>query len=298
MIHREEKIWVHAVLVVACFMICFPVVFVLVKASQSMSVVTSSSLFPGKELLPNIRTVWTEYQIGMYMRNSFFIAIWVTGGKIILSLLAATAIVFYDFKGKRFIFGFIICTLMMPTEIMILGLFEVVSYKPASSLSKFLMWLFNPKEFLFSPTKFGLGLGDTRLGIILPFLASATGVFLFRQHFMSIPLSIADSARMDGVNSLEFLWFILTPMSKNTIGALTVIQFVYVWDQYIWPRIIIRHNSSQVIQVGLSAITGAGDSILWNQVMTGSLLAMVPPLLVFGVLYRAFMKGYALSSDK
>jgi sn-glycerol 3-phosphate transport system permease protein len=232
------------------------------------------------------------------MYNSLVIAVLVTGGKILLSLFAATALVFYNFRGKKIVFGFIIATLMMPTEILILGLFDVVSTQPAPGIREFFAWIFNPKEFFLAPVRYGLGLGDTLAGVVLPFLASATGVFLFCQHFRSIPDSIADSARIDGANSFQFLVHILIPMSGNTIGALTVIQFVYVWDQYIWPRVIIRHNASQVIQVGLNALTSAGDSIQWNQVMAGSVLAMLPPLLVFAVLYNAFMKGYALSSDK
>ena len=294
----EDAFWVHCVLILACFFVCFPLVFACVKATQTMAVVISPSLVPGTQLWTNIKAVWNDYHLGMYMRNSFFITFWVTGGKIILSLLAANALVFYDFKGKKLVFGFIIVTLMLPTEILILGLFEVVSNKPAPTVAKLLVWMFNPKEFFLAPTKYGFGLGNSRLSVILPFLASATGVFLFRQHFLTIPRSLADSARIDGVNSMQFLIHILTPLSLNTIGALTVIQFVYVWDQYIWPRVVIRQNAHQVIQVGLSGITSAGDSILWNQVMTGAILAMIPPLLVFLVLYKAFMNGYALSTNK
>ena len=295
---RLQTVTTHLVLTVACFCICFPVLFAAVKATQSMADVTTASLIPGRELAANIRIVWNDYHLGLFMYNSLVIAVLVTGGKILLSLFAATALVFYNFRGKKIVFGFIIATLMMPTEILILGLFDVVSTQPAPGIREFFAWIFNPKEFFLAPVRYGLGLGDTLAGVVLPFLASATGVFLFCQHFRSIPDSIADSARIDGANSFQFLVHILIPMSGNTIGALTVIQFVYVWDQYIWPRVIIRHNASQVIQVGLNALTSAGDSIQWNQVMAGSVLAMLPPLLVFAVLYNAFMKGYALSSDK
>ncbi len=293
-----KNIPIHIILIISCFFICFPVVFAMIKATQTMAEVTTASLIPGPELLQNLKIVWYEYHLSLFMRNSFLIALLVTGGKILLSLFAATALVFYDFPGKKFIFGFIIITLMMPTEILILGLFNVVSMKPAPGIKDFLLWFFNPKAFLIEPVKYGLGIGDSIPGVILPFLASATGVFLFFQHFKSIPISIADSARIDGVNSFQFMVNILIPMSGNTIGALTVIEFVYVWNQYIWPRIIIRHNAYQVIQVGLNALTSAGDSIMWNQVMMGSIVAMIPPIIIFALLYNAFMKGYALSSNK
>ncbi|MCH3916135.1 MAG: carbohydrate ABC transporter permease [Spirochaetia bacterium] len=295
---QEDRPWVHVVLVAACFFVCFPMLFAIIKATQTREGVITPSLALGGHLIDNIRTVWTQYDLGMYMRNSFFISLWVTAGKIVLSLLAATAIVFYDFRGKKVVFGLIIVTLMFPTEILILGLFQLVSNKGAPTLAALLQWMFNPKEFFLAPTKYGFGWGDTKLGVIFPFLASATGVFLFRQQFLTIPRSLVDSARMDGANSLQFLARILVPMSLNTIGALTVIQFVYVWDQYIWPRVVIRQNANQVIQVGLNSIISAGDSIMWNHVMAGAVLAMVPPLLVFALLYNAFMNGYALSSNK
>lgn len=295
---KYRNIPVHIILITACFFVCFPIIFALIKASQNISDVITASLIPGKELWTNIRVVWVEYGIGKYIRNSLIIAAVVTVGKIVFSLLTAMALVFYEFPGKKIVFGFIIATLMMPTEILILGLFDVISLQPAPGIKEFLQWFLSPADFFLAPVKYGLGIGDTFAGIILPFLASATGVFLFFQHFKSIPSSVADSARIDGANSFQFLMHVLIPMSGNTIGALTVIQFVYVWDQYIWPRVIIRHNEYQMIQVGLNALTSAGDSIMWNQVMAGSLMAMIPPLVVFGLLYKSFMNGYALSSNK
>jgi sn-glycerol 3-phosphate transport system permease protein len=295
---NKNPIWVHAVLILSCTVVCFPVVFALVKATQSSSIVPTASLVPGKAFWGNLKVVWTDYHLGQYMRNSFFISLWVAGGKIILSLFAALALVFYRFKGKNLIFAFIILTLMLPTEVLILGLFELVSNQPAPDLIHLLQWLFSPVEFFFAPTKYGFGWGDSLLGVITPFLASATGVFLFRQHFLSIPRALADSARIDGASSLQFLVHILVPMSLNTIGALALIQFVYVWDQYIWPRVILRRTANQVVQVGLNMIISTGESVQWGQVMTSVVIAMIPPLVVFALLYRSFMQGYALSSDK
>lgn len=295
---RKDPIWIHVVLIIAVFFVCFPMVFTLIKSSQSLVEVTTPSLLFGTSFFSNISKVWKDYHIQTYMFNSLSYAFVITLGKVILSLFAANALVFYKFKGKKIIFSLIIITLMFPIEILILGLFEVVSNAPASSVSEFLLWILNPIELLFAPTKYGFGIGDTRASIVLPFLASATGVFLFRQQFLAIPVSTCDAAKMDGVNSFQFLYKILVPMSINTIGALTLIQFVYIWDQYIWPRIIIQHDSAQVIQVGLNAIMSAEDSIQWNLVMSGAVITIIPPLIIFMLLYNSFMKGYALSSNK
>ena len=295
---NKDPLWIHIVLIISVFFVCFPLVFTIIKSTQSLVEVTSPSLMIGKSFFSNIKHIWIDYHMHTYMLNSLFYAFIITSGKIILSVFAANALVFYHFKFKKIIFTFIIITLMFPIEILILGLFEVVSNAPASSTSEFLLWILNPMELLFAPTKYGFGMGDTKSAIILPFLASATGVFLFRQQFLSIPISICDAAKMDGVNSFQFLTRVLIPMSVHTIGALTLIQFVYIWDQYIWPRIIIQHDSAQVIQVGLNAIQSAGDSIQWNLVMTGAIVTIIPPLIIFALLYNSFMRGYALSSNK
>jgi sn-glycerol 3-phosphate transport system permease protein len=121
---------------------------------------------------------------------------------------------------------------------------------------------------------------------------------LFRQHFMSIPRSLADAAKIDGASPLRFLTSILIPMSWNTIGALAVIQFVYVWDQYLWPRVIIQQEDKQVVQVGLKLIIGVGQGTQWGEVMAGAIIALLPPLIVFILLQEQFMRGFALSESK
>jgi sn-glycerol 3-phosphate transport system permease protein len=129
-------------------------------------------------------------------------------------------------------------------------------------------------------------------------MASATGTFLFRQHFMSIPTSLADAARTDGAPPFQFLQKVLIPMRWNTIGALVVIEFVYVWNQYLWPKVIIRREDYQVVQVGLDLITGTGEGVEWGYVKAGAVLSLVPPLLVFMMLQEQFTRGFALSESK
>jgi sn-glycerol 3-phosphate transport system permease protein len=159
----------------------------------------------------------------------------------------------------------------MPTEIMIIALFNLVS---------------------------DLGWGNNYAALTVPFLASATGVFLFRQHFSSIPGDLVDAARVDGSGPLRFLISILVPMSRNTIGALALIQFIYMWNMYIWPLVIIRENTRQVIQVGLRSMTAVQDTTNWGVVMAGAVLAMLPPLMVFVLLHEQFTHGFALGQEK
>jgi sn-glycerol 3-phosphate transport system permease protein len=295
---RRNAWLIHLLLIAACFVVMAPVLFALIKATQTNAAVLSPSLVPGQQFFRNIEAVWVNARLGTFMRNSLVIALIVTTGKTLTALLAGMALVYFDFRGKGFIFGFILFTLMLPTEVLIVPLYDLIGQRPPASWAVFWEWLRNPLTAFFTPIPFGFGWSNTLLALTVPFLASATGVFLFRQHFLSIPRELADAAKMDGAGAIRFLTSILVPMSVNTIGALAVIQFVYVWDQYLWPRVIIRREELQVVQVGLNLIIGTGEGVQWGYVMAGALLTIIPPLLVFMLLQEQFMRGFALSQEK
>ncbi|MBN1563562.1 MAG: carbohydrate ABC transporter permease, partial [Anaerolineae bacterium] len=140
--------------------------------------------------------------------------------------------------------------------------------------------------------------GNTFWAISVPFLASATGSFLFRQHFSNLPSELSEAAQIDGANPLQFLFRVLIPISWNTIGALAVIQFVYVWNMYLWPSLIIKDERIQVVQVGLGSLRNAEGSLTYGPMMMGAVIATIPPVVVFILLQRQFMKGFAISRDK
>lgn len=269
----RQKILTHAMLITVCFLVLSPVLFALAKSTQTRAQVFHypPKLGPGTAFLDNYRTAWYSFDLGLYMKNSLIIAAGVMLSKTILSMLAGLALVYFDFPLKNSIFYFILFSLMMPTEIMIIALFNLVS---------------------------DLGWGNNYQALIVPFMASATGVFLFRQHFSSIPTNLVDAARVDGAGPLRFLWSVLVPMSWNTIGAMALIQFIYMWNQYIWPLVIIRENTRQVVQVGLRGMTAVQDTTNWGVVMAGAVLAMLPPLVVFILLHEQFTRGFALGQEK
>jgi sn-glycerol 3-phosphate transport system permease protein len=196
----------------------------------------------------------------------------VTLGKTVLSLLAALAFVYFRFPLKGLAFAAVLFALTLPTELLIVALFDLVSGD--------LKW------------------ANSYAAIIVPFVASATGVLLFRQHFMNIPVSLSDAARIDGAGPMTFLLRVLIPMSWNTIGALAVIQFVSAWDQYLWPLVIMQSDDKQVIQVGLRKLIDIESQSSWGAVMAGAILAIIPPVLVFTILQEQFSKGFALGQDK
>ena len=265
----------HIALIITALLIAAPIIFALIKSTQSTAQINSypPQFVIGTAAAENYATAWERYDIGRLMLNTIGVAATVMIGKTVLSLFAALAFVYFDFRFKGLIFIFVLVTLMMPVPVRIVPLFKLVT---------------------------SLGWGDSFWALTVPFLASATGTFLFRQHFMSIPTSLVDAARVDGVGPMRFLWKILLPMSMNTIGALAVIEFVYLWNQYLWPLIIISSNKNQMIQMAVKSLTVSGPEgiVHWGLSMAGVVLTMLPPLIMFIILQEQFMRGFALTEEK
>jgi sn-glycerol 3-phosphate transport system permease protein len=266
-----KRWYIHLALWLVCLVIGFPLFYSIIVATQNNSDVFAYRFTPGSSLGDNWNIVMNIASLGTYMLNSVIVAVTVTLGKVILSLLAGLAFVYFHFPGKWVVFGFVLITLMMPTEILILALFRFVN---------------------------SIGWGNNYAALIIPFIASATGSFLFRQHFANIPAELSEAAQLDGATPLQFLWQVLIPISWNTIGALTVIQFVYVWNMYLWPALIIQGQERQVVQVGLRTLVSSDAGISFGPLMLGAVVASLPPLIIFILLQKQFMSGFALSRDK
>lgn len=265
----------HLTLILAVLFVASPILFALIKSTQSTAQIQTypPQFTIGTSVVENYTAAWQQYNLGRLMLNTFGVAATVMVGKTILALFAAMALVYFDFRFKGVVFIFILVTLMMPVPVRVVSLFKLVS---------------------------SFGWGDTFWALTVPFLASATGTFLFKQHFTSIPRSLVDAARVDGIGPFRFLWKILVPMSTNTIGALAVIEFVYIWNQYLWPLIIISSNNNQMIQMGVKRMTSSGPEgmVHWGISMAGVIITMLPPLIMFILLQEQFMRGFALTEEK
>lgn len=263
--------YIHLLLWLACFIVGFPLIYAIIVSTQTNAEVLSFNFQFGTAFERHWEAVMVTRKLGNYMLNSISQALIVTVGKTVLSLLAGLAFVYFRFPGKWLVFGFVLVTLMMPTEILIIALFRFVS---------------------------SLGWGDTTLAITVPFLASATGAFLFRQHFANLPAELSEAAQLDGASPLQFLIQVLIPVSWNTIGALAVIQFVYVWNMYLWPLLVIRNEQIQVVQVGLGALRNVDAGMTYGPLMLAAVVASIPPVVVFILLQRQFLSGFAITRDK
>ncbi len=268
----RPRILSHLALILVCLIVGFPMIFTIAKSTQNTFQFFSPTFAPGDQIIQNYVDAWNIGNLAQLMGNTILVAVFIMAGKTIFSLLAGTAFVYFRFPLKGPLFVFVLLTLMMPTDILVVALFRLmVDFH----------WV------------------NTFQALIVPFLASATGVFLFRQHFSNIPSELADAAQIDGAGPLRFLWSILIPISWNVIGALAMIQFVYVWNQYLWPLLVINDNNRQLVQLALKGIVAsAADLQNWGMALAAAVIASLPPLIIFLVLQESFLRGFTLTREK
>jgi sn-glycerol 3-phosphate transport system permease protein len=266
---REDGIAVHGLLAPLVLLLLFPVlVAVLVSTKESGIVTGLADLAPGGHAYENYYRALVELEFYRYMLNSLVMASVIVVGKLAVSLLAVLAIVYYRIPYKNLVFLFVLFTLLLPVPVRFVPLYRLVT---------------------------GLGWNNTVLAITVPYLASATTVFVLRQHFLSIPPSLVENAKLDGVGPLEFLWRVLIPMSRGILVGVSVIIFVYAWNQYLWPLVIVG-DDLQVAQVGIGQLQGqaqAGD-VAWALTMTGSVLTLVPPLVLLVLFRKPLLQTFSI----
>ncbi len=264
----------HATLIAGICVIAFPLYLAFVASTRTLQEVLSvpMPLTPGEHFWENYRQVLTAGSqkgsaapVGPMMFNSLVMALAIAFGKIAISIIASFAIVYFRFPLRRTFFWMIFITLMLPVEVRIIPTYKVVS---------------------------DLGMLNSYVGLTLPLIASATATFLFRQFFLSVPEELAEAARMDGAGPMRFFFDVLLPLSATSIAALFVIQFIYGWNQYLWPLLITSDESMYTAVIGIKRMIVGGDSATeWHLVMATAMLALVPPALVVLLMQKWFVKG-------
>ncbi len=297
----------HLILISGLVIILIPIWLAFVAATQTLQAVNSAPVefWPGDQLWVNLREAWALSDFGPKFINTLIVATGVVVGKITLACITAFAIVFFNFRGRMVIFWMIFITLMLPLEVRIVPTYAVA----ANALSPFQTILDATGLSGLIATLSGIevrlewNLLNSYTGLILPLVATATGTFLYRQFFLTIPDDLVEAARMDGAGPLRFLWDVLIPLSRTNIAALATIMFVYAWNQYLWPLLIItdRANYGMVV-VQLSdlvpdQLTTGGGTPTWHLAMAATLVVMLPPIAVVILMQRWFVRGL-INTDK
>ncbi|MBL8289477.1 MAG: sn-glycerol-3-phosphate ABC transporter permease UgpE [Rubrivivax sp.] len=265
----------HLVLILGVLVIALPVYITFVASTHSNQDIIHPPmpLWPGSKLVENYTAVLTGTQegggskaaVGRMMTVSLVSALVIAIGKIAISLLSAFAIVYFRFPFRMFFFWAIFMTLMLPVEVRIAPTYKVVA---------------------------DLGMLNTYAGLTVPLIASATATFLFRQFFLTVPDELTEAARMDGAGPMRFFLDVLVPLSSTSIAALFVIQFIYGWNQYLWPLLVTTSEDMYPVVIGIKRMISGGDAQTeWGAVMATAMLAMIPPALVVMLMQRWFVKG-------
>ncbi len=267
----------HLVLILGVLIVAFPVYITFIASTQTAEQIVQNvpmSLLPGSNIVNSYKLALlggqTEYgskipPVAPMMVVSLVSALTIALGKIAISLLSAFAVVYFRFPGRSIVFWMIFVTLMLPVEVRILPTYKVVS---------------------------DLGLLNTYAGLTVPLIASATATFLFRQFFLTVPDELVEAARIDGAGPMRFFWDVLLPLSRTSIAALFVIQFIYGWNQYLWPLLVTTNEGMYPVVLGIKQMISGGDAATeWNAVMATAILAMIPPALVVILMQKWFVKG-------
>jgi sn-glycerol 3-phosphate transport system permease protein len=277
MVERSPALGVlaHVILILGVIAVAFPVYITFVASTHTSAEVVQAPMpmLPGSHFIENYTQALlgtgssqgSNAAVGRMMFVSLVTALIIAIGKIAISLLSAFAIVYFRFPFRMLCFWAIFVTLMLPVEVRIGPTYQVVA---------------------------SLGMINTFAGLTSPLIASATATFLFRQFFLTVPEELVEAARIDGAGPMRFFKDILVPLSATSIAALFVIQFIYGWNQYLWPLLVTTNENMYPVVIGIKHMISGGEAANdWNLVMATAMLAMLPPAVVVLVMQKWFVKG-------
>lgn len=263
----------YGAMVVTFLVIIVPVYWIVLASFKVPADIYTSpaTYWPDPITLENYRIVREDIPFSTYLRNSVIITVVLSTIKIVLGVTSAYALSLLRFPGRNLVFIVVISSLMVPQQIGIISNYALIST---------------------------LGLRNTFAGIILPLAGTAFGTFLMRNHFLSLPTEVIEAARMDGARPLKLLWRIVLPLSWPTLSAFSLITIVNDWNEYLWPFLMSDDERTAPLQVGLTFLQNNEGLTNWGPVMAGTVLVVIPVLLVFLVLQKSLIKGLTTGAVK
>ena len=274
---EKHSISTHVILILGALFMTLPVWIAFATSTHAPETILREGLqfWPGPHLVETYNDVlfveggvMKKVTATTMLKNSMILGIGFAVGKVIISMLAAYAIVYFRFRLGVPLFWIIFMTLLLPLEVRIIPSYEVVA---------------------------NMGMLDTKAGLIIPLIASATGTFFFRQFFKSVPDELLEAAKLDGANAWGFFVDILVPLSKTMIAAILIIMFVVGWNQYLWPLIMTTKEENYTLVIGIKQIyqvlNEGGELPQFQKAFALTILATLPPVLVVLIFQKWFVKG-------
>lgn len=272
-IHFGELL-LHVFLLVFGLAVAMPIIiafFTSFKTAQDV-IHYPPRFLPSEWVFDNYLKAWTAQPFGRYLLNSFIQSGVITVFQVLFSILAAYAFAVLDFPGRNLMFYVVLGSLMVPFELVFIPNYQLINK---------------------------LGWANTYAGLTVPFLASAFGVFMLRQFFLTVPKDFHDAARIDGASNWRYLWQILVPLSKGSIGAFAIFGFLSAWNQYLWPLVITDGEMMRTVQIGIRFFMESYDQPAnWGAVMAGAIIALSPTMVAFLVAQKQLVKGISMTGLK
>ncbi|MDP9833838.1 carbohydrate ABC transporter permease [Gleimia europaea] len=271
--HWGFKVLGYLAMALSLAIILVPIYWIVIAAFKTPGDIYThpANYWPNPWTLDNFETVRSDLAFGKYLRNSIIITAVLSAIKIALGVASAYALALLRFPGRNLVFLFVIASLMVPNQITVISNYSLIAT---------------------------MGLRNTFIGIIMPLAGTAFGTFLMRNHFMSLPTEVIEAARMDGARPMKLLFRIVLPMSWPTLSAFALITIVNDWNEYLWPFLMSDDESTAPLQIGLTFLQNNEGMTNWGPVMAGTVLAVIPVLIVFLILQKNMIKGLTSGAVK
>jgi alpha-1,4-digalacturonate transport system permease protein len=258
------------VILAAIFLI--PVIWVALSAFKGGTELFAwpPTIIPKRFTLDNFIVAFNKGNFGLYFWNSTYSTIAATIITLIINTMAGYAFAKFKFKGNHFIFLAFISTLMIPLEVIMIPIFQVLKmFKMYNSI-----W-----------------------GIIIPPAATPTGVFLMRQYLLSVPDELLEAARIDGASEWKIFYRIIIPIAKPVLAVLTIFSFMWRWNDFLWPLLVINNPKLYTMQLAIANFSGQ-FSVDWNSLLAMAVVTMIPVLVIFLIFQKQFVRGMVVSGMK
>ncbi|MDG5789867.1 carbohydrate ABC transporter permease [Evansella sp. AB-P1] len=266
-----KKLITYMLLIISSLIIFFPVLFALLASFLTPSQLSRGQYIPTSMSLDSYISVFQDVPLLKFLFNSFIVSSTVTIGQLLLCSLAAFAIVFIPFKGRNVVFFMFISTLLIPWEaVMIPNFITIINFN----------WL------------------NSYLALTVPFITTAFGIFLLRQHYKMIPKELHESAQMDGCSNFRFYWSFALPLSVPMLSALAIYAFLTTWNMYLWPLLVTSNNDARTVQIGVRMMISQESATSWNTIMAGVIIILIPTLLILIIGIKQLRQGLMSGSLK
>lgn len=260
------KIFCYAVLVLAAFLSLFPFYFMFVSGTNTNNQILSvpPKLTPGSQLAENFEILAGKIDLLTSIWNTLFVSVVYTVLALLIFSAAGYALAKFDFKGKKIIFGFVMGSMMIPPLVMYVPLFEMM---------------------------IKIDMTDSHWAVILPLLANAFGIFLMRQNMLNFPTALLEAGRIDGIGEIGLFFRIVLPNVKPALGALVIYMFTSMWNNFMWPLIILGSEEKYTLPISLAMLDGNPTNKNYAVILLATAVATLPILIIFLVFQKQFVAG-------